>query len=49
MFEFNIPTGFKNKAQGCGPPLPWVSDVSPSLFSTPTELRRFSRTEVAPM
>ena len=24
MFAFNIPTGFKNKAQGCGTPLPWV-------------------------
>ena len=26
MFEFNIPTGFKNKAQGCGTPLPWVGN-----------------------
>ena len=49
MFEFNIPTGFRNKAQGCGTPLPWVSDVSPSLFSTPTELRRSSHTAFAPM
>ena len=41
---FRIPTGFHIIAQGCGTPLPWVSDVFPSLFSTPTELRRFSNT-----
>jgi len=29
MFEFNIPTGFRNKAQGCGTPLPWVGSYPP--------------------
>jgi len=41
---FRIPMGFHIIAQGCGTPLPWVSDVFPSLFSTPTELRRSSNT-----
>jgi len=27
---FRIPTGFHIIAQGCGTPLPWVSDFSPS-------------------
>jgi hypothetical protein len=38
MFEFNIPTGFNNKAQGCGTPLPWVGNSLQFPF-TPTGLR----------
>jgi len=48
-FALRIPTGFHIIAQGCGTPLPRVSNISPSLFSTPTELRRFSHTAFAPM
>ena len=29
VFVRNIPTGFNNTAQGCGTPLPWVSDTRP--------------------
>jgi len=38
MFEFTIPTGIKNKAQGCGTPLPWVGNC-PQFPYTPTGLR----------
>ncbi len=38
LFEFNIPTGFRNKAQGCGTPLPWVGNY-PQFPFTPTGLR----------
>ncbi len=38
MFEFNIPTGFRNKALGCGTPLPWVGNY-PQFPFTPTGLR----------
>ena len=38
MFEFNIPTGFSNKARGCGTPLPWVGNY-PQFPFTPTGLR----------
>ena len=48
-YVFRIPTGFHIIAQDCGIPLPWVSDASPSLFSTPTELRRFFHTAFALM
>jgi len=47
-YVFRIPTGFHIIARGCGTPLPRVSDISPSLFSTPTELRRFSHTAFVP-
>ncbi|OQC06363.1 MAG: hypothetical protein BWX80_01613 [Candidatus Hydrogenedentes bacterium ADurb.Bin101] len=36
--KFNIPTGFKNKAQGCGTPLPWVGN-RPQFRFTPKGLR----------
>jgi len=39
MFEFNIPTGFMNKAQGCGTPLPWVN-VRQSPYPTLKGLRK---------
>ena len=45
---FRIPPGFYIIAQGCGTPLPWVSNIYFSLFSTPTELRRFSHTALVP-
>ena len=45
MFEFNIPTGFKNKAQGCGTPLPWVGNY-PQFPFTPTGLRHIGATSV---
>ena len=38
MFEFNIPTGFRNKALGCGTPLPRVGNY-PQFPFTPTGLR----------
>ncbi|OQB99274.1 MAG: hypothetical protein BWX80_03771 [Candidatus Hydrogenedentes bacterium ADurb.Bin101] len=45
MFEFNIPTGFKNKAPGCGIPLPWVGKC-PQFPFTPTGLRHIGATSV---
>ena len=45
MFEFNIPTGFKNKAQGCGTPLPWVGN-RPQFPFTPRGLRHIGTNAV---
>ncbi len=45
MFEFNIPTGFNNKAQGCGTPLPWVGNP-PQFQFTPTGLRHIGANAV---
>ena len=45
MFEFNIPTGFRNKAQGCGTPLPWVGKC-PQFPFTPTGLRHIGANDV---
>jgi len=38
IFEFNIPRGLNNKAQGCGTPLPWGRN-RPQFPVTPTGLR----------
>ena len=45
MFEFNIPTGFRNKAQGCGTPLPWVGKC-PQFPFTPKGLRHMDANAV---
>ncbi len=45
MFEFNFPTGFNNRAQGCGTPLPWVGNP-PQFPFTPTGLRHIGANAV---
>ncbi|OQB99437.1 MAG: hypothetical protein BWX80_03700 [Candidatus Hydrogenedentes bacterium ADurb.Bin101] len=53
MFEFIIPTGLKNKARGCGTPLPWVGNCPNSRLpqrgcGTVVQLP-YGKTDVTPL